>query len=279
MSQFYMKLEFELFLPVSTVQYIVNELSILQTQTEQLMKARLIKRLQADGIAPEKIESIANFVYANNPIVTAQYKLKSDYLRKGIYKKNFEYVEPQKKPLPLKKNKATKAGRPRFLYHVPIQETVKKILKDKSLNLGLSSPKFSEEEGLLKDFVDDAFELVVPIGPAKKKHKILVVYLMIGNLPIHLRTHVNSVQLVALWLDKEFDHNAVYGIIVEELKLLETDGVFIEDRGVVKASLVCIVGDNLGSHRAGGFVENFSKSLYFCRFCHVKREDFFAPNC
>ncbi|KAE8741222.1 hypothetical protein FOCC_FOCC013256 [Frankliniella occidentalis] len=301
MSQFYMKLEFELFLPVSTVQYIVNELTILQTQNEELMKARLIKRLQEDGIPPERIESISKFVYSNNPIVSAQSNLKSDYLRKQIYKNTFDYVEPQKKPLPPKRGNARKVGRPRFLYQVPVPETVKKILKDKSINLAMSAPKFSDVEGLLKDFVDgsvfksnqffidnptglqlilyqDAFELVVPIGPAKKKHKVLAVYLMIGNLPIHLRSHVNSIQLVALCLDKDFDHNAVYGPIVEELKLLETVGVFVEGHGVVKGSLVFIVGDNLGSHGAGGFVENFSKSIYFCRFCHVQRKDFFAPN-
>ncbi len=84
------------------------------------MKARLIKRLHQDGIAPEKNKSLANFVNDNNSIVTAQSKLKSDYLQKGIYKKNFEYVKPQKKPLPPKKNTTTKVGRPRFLYYVPI---------------------------------------------------------------------------------------------------------------------------------------------------------------
>ena len=35
-----------------------------------------------------------------------------------------------------------------------------------------------------------------------------------------------------------------------------------------------ISGDNLGSHGVGGFVENFSVSHYFCRYCDIKRLSF-----
>lgn len=35
-----------------------------------------------------------------------------------------------------------------------------------------------------------------------------------------------------------------------------------------------ISGDNLGSHGVGGFVENFSVSHYFCRYCDIKRSSF-----
>lgn len=35
-----------------------------------------------------------------------------------------------------------------------------------------------------------------------------------------------------------------------------------------------ISGDNLGSQCIGGFVENFSVSHYFCRYCDIKRSSF-----
>jgi len=51
-------------------------------------------------------------------------------------------------------------------------------------------------------------------------------------------------------------------------------GVVISDGTVIKGSLVAIAGDNLGSHSVGGFLENFSRSNYFCRYCEVHRNDF-----
>ncbi|XP_073719682.1 uncharacterized protein [Misgurnus anguillicaudatus] len=36
------------------------------------------------------------------------------------------------------------------------------------------------------------------------------------------------------------------------------------------------LGDNLGSHTIGGFVENFSRSTHFCRYCLIERHAFHA---
>ncbi|KAI4896937.1 hypothetical protein NFI96_008700 [Prochilodus magdalenae] len=46
------------------------------------------------------------------------------------------------------------------------------------------------------------------------------------------------------------------------------------DETVVKGTLYCIAGDNLGSHCVGGFTENFSSSTYFCRYCLISRTEF-----
>lgn len=35
--------------------------------------------------------------------------------------------------------------------------------------------------------------------------------------------------------------------------------------------LVCVLGDNLGSHWLGGFCTNFSNAHYVCRYCLVER--------
>ena len=39
----------------------------------------------------------------------------------------------------------------------------------------------------------------------------------------------------------------------------------------MKASLHCILGDNLGSNWVGSFVENFSVNIQSCRFCLMNK--------
>ncbi|CAN7937448.1 unnamed protein product [Ixodes hexagonus] len=54
---------------------------------------------------------------------------------------------------------------------------------------------------------------------------------------------------------------------------LETNGIFFN--GVnVKGTVLCILGDNLGSHFIGDFTENFSSSTFICRFCLLTRPEF-----
>lgn len=45
---------------------------------------------------------------------------------------------------------------------------------------------------------------------------------------------------------------------------------------VYRGTLCAIAGDYLGSHNIGGFLENFSKSTHFCRFCDIDRETFIS---
>ncbi|KAL7297210.1 hypothetical protein TKK_0009616 [Trichogramma kaykai] len=101
--------------------------------------------------------------------------------------------------------------------------------------------------------------------------------MILGNVPYYLRTHVKSMKLIALCKEKNFDPNVVYERIVQDIKLIEESGLKIDDK-IIKGSLSFICGDNLGSHSLGGFVENFSKSNYMCRFCPILRKDFLAEN-
>ena len=39
--------------------------------------------------------------------------------------------------------------------------------------------------------------------------------------------------------------------------------------------MLCLTGDNLGSHFIGGFVTNFSNAKYACRYCMKPRENWF----
>ena len=50
----------------------------------------------------------------------------------------------------------------------------------------------------------DAFEVVNPIESAKAKHKVLEVYMILGNLLPHNRSKIDHTQLVLLCLEKDF---------------------------------------------------------------------------
>lgn len=171
-----------------------------------------------------------------------------------------------------------------FFAYIRIIETLKFTLQDEYIiNELKKSPDVSQDavlhqDDLLRDFMDgtvyknnqifkynpealqiilyqDAFENVNPIGSAKKKHKLLAVYMTLGNIPDYLRTHTSTIKLVALCKEIDFHRKKVYGKMVEDLKQIEQEGVEFFGK-YLKASLVYITGDNLGSHGLGGFVEN-----------------------
>lgn len=61
--------------------------------------------------------------------------------------------------------------------------------------------------------------------------------------------------------------------IVEEIRCLESDGIFVNTpnyQGVVKFTVLQIVGDNLGLHGVLGYIESFSGN-YVCRFCKADK--------
>lgn len=123
----------------------------------------------------------------------------------------------------------------------------------------------------------DAFEVVNPLGSGKKKHKILAMYLTLADLMPHNRSSTDQMQLVLLCKEHDFKYfgqDLVMGTLVNDLKDLELNGVTLPDGKVYKGTLCAIAGDNLGSHNLGGFVENFSRSSHFCRYCDINREAF-----
>lgn len=121
----------------------------------------------------------------------------------------------------------------------------------------------------------DAFEIVNPLGSAKTKYKILGVYFTLANLDPFYRSSIENLQLVLLCREehfKYFGHDKVFSTMLSDIKELETNGLVISGH-VVKATIFCIAGDNLGSHQIGGFTENFSASTYCCRYCLAARSE------
>ena len=46
----------------------------------------------------------------------------------------------------------------------------------------------------------------------------------------------------------------------------------MQNEGLFKGSVIAIVGDNLGSHGVGGYLESFSAEFY-CQYCQAKRSE------
>ena len=190
----------------------------------------------------------------------------------------------------------------KYFHYVPIEETIKRLYVDKSLEGNILYKKgIRDNKEVLRDFSDgsiylqnkqiqenpeaiilmgfqDAFETVNPLGAAKVKHKVIGIYINFLNLPEYLRSHINTIKLIGLVKEKDFNHDVVCGKIVEGLKRLQSCGIKINTDKIVKAVLLFMTGDNLGSHSLGGFTENFSRAEYFCRYCLVSRELFEAQN-
>src|SRR6218665_2214991 len=126
----------------------------------------------------------------------------------------------------------------------------------------------------------DAFEVVNPIGSAKSKHKVLGVYMILGNLLTHNRSKIDHTQLVLLCLEKDFDkfgQNLVFRRLVNDLKLLECEGVAVSwQTENLPVTVAAITGDNLGSHCIGGFTKNFSNGEFICRTCTLTRPEFLS---
>ena len=124
----------------------------------------------------------------------------------------------------------------------------------------------------------DAFEVVNPLGASKKKVKIVGCYLCLGNLPPHLKSKTENLKLIFLCREKYinlYGWEVVLKKFMQDLRILESEAITISISGKdVKyyGTLVAMLGDSLGAHQIGGFIENFSTSIYLCRFCEITRE-------
>ncbi|KAF7648410.1 hypothetical protein LDENG_00157310, partial [Lucifuga dentata] len=220
--------------------------------------------------------------------------LRTTYSRGKTFKKMFKYIEPKKIILGNDENMTERSA-----YYIPVKQTVNCLLESEFWKNSLSqqscdtdsdhfgdvsdgqtfksSQFFTENPGCLKLILyQDVFEIVNLFGSAKKKYKIVAVYLSVANLPAHVRSNTDHMSLVLLCGEndlKNFGSAAVFSEMLVDLKDLEENEITVGGGETVKAALYCITGDNLGSHSIGGFTENFSRSTYFCRYCEITQKE------
>lgn len=195
------------------------------------------------------------------------------------------------------KNKQNKVA---TYHYVSILESLAAFVQHPSVKRQLLNPILPNEANVLCDYIDgsifkttpffqdsknlkiflyqDSFETVNPLGSAKKTHKILAVYYTIGNIYPYFRSKIDPMQLVLLCKQTDFElfgHEKVFRPLVRDLKKLEKG---IAGPEILRGSVFAIIGDNLGSHCIGGFMENFSSSHYHCRYCFIHKNNMFADN-
>ena len=225
-----MKLESQFFLPASTLQYIVTELGTVTREGDEVVKINLRKHLLSENISPDRVDIIINESFNNNPFKKSLSHLGTNYKRKKFYKSKFDYVQPVSESL--KEDDQPEKENDKCFQYVPIVKTLEAFYRDKSMQEALLLDPEPHEEGILKDSTDgkaykrnkffikspngikiilhqDAFEVVCPIGPAKK-FKLVTVYLSLENLRFALRSHINNIKRVALCTENDFNYEKVY---------------------------------------------------------------------
>lgn len=297
LTLFYLKLQSKLLLPANFIQTIIDGFQSAHELGLSISLNILSEKLKELGI-PQAIISIIIEGMNREDLLTLYNRgmLSTDAKRKAAFTECFNYVHPV--PLLLGNDENDKEC---FTQYVPIHETLVTLFKNESLHEQYTMTRVQPStDAVYQDVKDlegfqsnpmlkadpsslglilyqDAFEVVDPLGSGGKKHKVLAVYRTLTDILPHNRSSIDQMQLVVLCREQDFKYfgvNNVFAPLIEDLKILEQRGVVTSDGIVLKGSLVAIAGDNLGSHSIGGFLENFSRSTNFCRYCEVCRDDF-----
>ncbi|XP_052433435.1 uncharacterized protein LOC127974294 [Carassius gibelio] len=296
LALFYLKLQAKLLLPASVIQTIIEDMQSIHEINQSHLLFRLQEKLISLNVPEAMIKMVLDDLKAEDLFTSCNsHKLRSDQRRKTFFKKSFHYVEPV--PIRLGQNEA---GKECFVQYVPVKKTIESLLHCKSVREQYNDVHSRVRlKDILKDVWDgenitanlhhadesalglvlyqDAFEVANPLGSGKKKHKILAMYLTLADLFPHNRSSTDQMQLVFLCREQDFKYfgqELVMRCLINDLKDLETTGVDFPDGLNVKGILQAIAGDNLGSHSIGGFLENFSGSRYFCRYCEIEKYTF-----
>nr|XP_005173860.1 uncharacterized protein LOC101885400 [Danio rerio] len=288
-----LKMHTVLHIPESSVQDVIEQLCQINKLSQPLVQHRvrgILNKYCAD-MDETVIKEIISAVSESNmmthcskdgPLGTA--KKRAAYVRREFPLVNpIEYV--------VEKGKKT-------LAYVPIVPMLQKLLNktdvlDKAMSEKVHVPQefrsyadgqyFTENPFLAKDeftialvlYIDD-FEVANPLGTSKLKHKMCAVYWVIANIPSKYRSTLSSIQLALLCNTstvKECGYAKVFQPLIYDLKLLEQNGVYLEQLGAsVKGTVLYVAADNLAAHSLAGFLESFTVDK-FCRFCVASSRD------
>jgi len=295
LSLFLLKLQCRNHIPSVTVDFIAKEVfSIHQLCTNRTVN--IVRNALAGADLPLTVDTLCNDIRESDAFKIAfnatDGLLRSHHCRQAYYRENFRHVEPKQISLG-----HDKTNRLRHFHYIPVKSTLVALLQDPSVLQSITAQRPStSDRNIYEDiihgcvykqlqstvnghfleliFYQDAFQVVNPLGSARKVHKIVAVYLALGNLPCYARTNIDNLQLALLCRETDltyFGPENVMAQLIADLKDLEINGVAVGDV-TYSVRLVCTLGDNLGSHWLGGFSTNFSSNRYICRYCLVEKK-------
>jgi hypothetical protein len=282
---FVQKLKAQHFASEKLIQNVVDEILHIDENIKSTIKEKIdfICRQQNT----ENLRSLLEEVFADVGCLKKDEipKIKNAYCRKKMYKSGSHYV----KSVPVLIGRDKKHRKCHYQY-IPIEKTIKTFCNDPSV---IFSKSPQNNPSILKDYSDgsnftetcnsdieiilyqDAFEVCIIVGSAKKKYKMIGVYIAFAQVSQYHRYLVDNIQLVLLCRQihmKRFGLSKIFERTVTDLKILENDGILVKgQRKNVK--VIGLIGDNLGQHEIGGFCENFSTNLYPCRYCYTTKEN------
>jgi hypothetical protein len=234
LALFYLKLQAKFLLPGSTIQSIVDEIQNIHDLDQTLQYKRLSQKLSVFGISDVDVTEIVDDLRNNNLFRKCMKgELRSHQTRQTFFKKRFKYVAP--KQIYLGRDSCSVE---RYAQYIPIKDSITALFEDssvRSMYTAVHSNKISQPR-VFTDICDgkmfksneffsanptalriilyqDAFEVVNPLGSARKKHKILAVYYSLADLLPHSRSVIDHIQLVLLAREadfKEFGHDKFF---------------------------------------------------------------------
>ena len=294
LCDFYNQLSHNFMVPHSTVQFIAATFLNISIKSRVMMKKEMKRKL--DDKIPDQAMSEALKVIENDSFIDAQQTLKTQYRRDQCLRENFKFIEPTEIVL---NGDAVKTGAKKECFHyVNIIDSFRALIEDKNVIEAIEDSRSEQplDDDLLSDikdgflyknleyfrhnpealvgtFYSDAIEIVNPLGAGKGRQKVIQVFWSLTDIPKHLRSKVDVIQLALVVkesLVKKYGYPIIYKQLIEDMCKLE-DGVEVEVpfRRKVKIGFPLHLGDNLECHSVGGFSTCFS-SGNICRFCKIE---------
>ncbi|XP_076069686.1 uncharacterized protein LOC143041560 [Oratosquilla oratoria] len=299
LALFYLNLEAKFIIPAKTVKKIADEVRCIQQIVNKDLQKKLCEKLIGAGVENDKIQGILETVSGAGIFQSSMNgPLRSEQTRK-TYENKFPSLHLR--PLYLGHDDENSA---RYAQYIPIKESIKflydsypafinlhnvpeartaenempEILRDVKDGTVFRSNALFQQESFQIILYQDTFEVVNPLGSARKKHKVVGVYFTLANIDSHLRSSIDHMQLVMLFTesDLQLGQDKVFSRLVKDLQSLETTGIevkTVEGEKNIQGTVCAIVEGNLGSHGIGGFVESF-RHQYICRFCTLDLDSF-----
>jgi hypothetical protein len=174
--------------------------------------------------------------------------------------------------------------------YISILETLKRLLNDDQYCLTIKKNEhndklrpmyddlipFWKKENTLKILLfHDEIELANPLGDASCVYKLDNYYFKILNLGNKHNSMLKNIHCIASAFSSDIKNNGndpILRSIVNEIKVLETEGVKINDK-TFYGSIYQVSGDNLGIHQIFGLKEGFCGEN-ICHLCDGSTESF-----
>lgn len=118
----------------------------------------------------------------------------------------------------------------------------------------------------------DEFESGNPLGSHAGSNKLGGIYYSVPCLPPDIQSNLSNIFVAMIFRShdlKKFGKKIVLKCLFDELNLLSTNGINIQDK-IVYFQMALLLGDNLGQNGMLGLTESFIGN-YCCRFCRAPK--------